>query len=149
MCNLKNENYIFGFFLALIGATLCLYSAELVLRWFMVLLPIPGCYSRAMTPGMTIPFKQREFDLVVKYNRYGFRGAEFPIVKKQGELRVLLLGDSMIEGQGVAEDRRVSDVLQKKLDKEAMFQKCAVINGAQIATNPDEYYRNLNALVLL
>jgi lysophospholipase L1-like esterase len=39
----------------------------------------------------------------IKINRWGFRGEEFPEAKPEGEQRVVVLGDSVAYGQGVAE----------------------------------------------
>ncbi|MDD4871879.1 MAG: SGNH/GDSL hydrolase family protein [Kiritimatiellae bacterium] len=129
--------------LVLLGLMLSAYGAEFILRIFCVCSFVPDCYCRVMSPGMVINYEQREYKLTLKYNRFGFRGSDLPSKKKSGEKRILFVGDSIIEGQGVSENERASDVLSEKLKSMGSSNNYTVINVGQIATNPDAYFRNL------
>ncbi|MHC4971139.1 MAG: SGNH/GDSL hydrolase family protein [Planctomycetota bacterium] len=62
---------------------------------------------------------------LVKVNRLGLRGPELPARKAPGERRVLVLGDSMVYGQGVADDETVPAQLERALGRPGT----TVING--------------------
>lgn len=62
---------------------------------------------------------------LVRVNGLGLRGPEVPEAKAPGERRVLVLGDSTVYGQGVADDETVPARLEKALDRPGT----TVING--------------------
>lgn len=51
----------------------------------------------------------------VHYNNLGFRGEDFPQAKTSGEIRVALLGDSIVEGRQMAEEHTMAAYLRNKL----------------------------------
>lgn len=62
-------------------------------------------------------FEQDCFDLPVRANSYGARDRERT---RKGENRILVLGDSFIEGWGVVEEKRLTNVMEKELQKEIL-----------------------------
>jgi hypothetical protein len=77
----------------------------------------------------------------VCYNNYGFRGKDWQLDKRRGEIRVAVLGDSYIEGREVAFDELASTRLEKLLGS-----KFTVLNFGLSGTGQAEQlliYRNL------
>lgn len=58
------------------------------------------------------------YDVYYKFNSFGARDIERTI--EAGNVRILLLGDSFIEGYGVNAEERISNILENKLQKEVM-----------------------------
>src|SRR5688572_7364636 len=59
----------------------------------------------------------QEFRVSLRYNSRGIRGAEHAYVKQPGTYRVVIMGDSFVEGYTVQEQERVSEVLQRLLNE--------------------------------
>ena len=51
-------------------------------------------------------------------NIQGARGAVFPLVKPVGKVRILFIGDSVVEGLGVSIQERFTDILQKMVPQD-------------------------------
>lgn len=63
---------------------------------------IPNASVRIASPW-------KEYDVTYRTNQLGLRGADFPR-KQQGELRILAVGNSFVEGWGVEEDQTFTSV---------------------------------------
>ena len=63
-------------------------------------------------------FSTDEYDVHLHYNSRGIRGQERAYEKPTGTFRVVLLGDSFIEGYSVRREQRVSEVLEEVLAKQ-------------------------------
>ena len=77
----------------------------------------------------------------VCYNKYGFRGTNWQLDKKRGEVRVAILGDSYVEGREVTFDELASTRLEKLLGS-----KFTVLNFGLSGTSQAEQlliYKNL------
>ena len=78
-----------------------------------------------------------------RHDRNGFRGAGFDDIKAPGRLRVALVGDSFIFGQGVEEDQPLKARLDEELAKRGLADKVEVLNlgipGANLATHVRMY----------
>jgi hypothetical protein len=92
--------------------------------------------------GADLRLEQREYDVHLRYNRHGFRDEELPPAKGNGELRMLCLGDSFVEGVGVEVEDRFCDVAERELARRRGGPVVA-INAGQMATGPSEYFHNL------
>jgi len=92
--------------------------------------------------GADLRLEQREYDVRLRYNRHGFRDEELPPAKGAGELRILCLGDSFVEGVGVEVEDRFCDIAEHELTRRRGGPVVA-INAGQMATGPSEYFRNL------
>ncbi|MBN2371501.1 MAG: SGNH/GDSL hydrolase family protein [Vicinamibacteria bacterium] len=68
-----------------------------------------------------------------RYNTLGFRGPE-PDPKRSDARRVVVLGDSFTEGQGVKEEDAYPRVLERLLNA-AMRRRCEVLNCGRRATD--------------
>ena len=55
----------------------------------------------ALPPSEKIRYEARDFQFTVSTNRLGFRGPEFPLQKRLGVKRILVLGNSFTYGWGV------------------------------------------------
>lgn len=77
----------------------------------------------------------------VTYNKYGFRGPNWPFQKKAGDTRIAILGDSYIEGREVAFDELVTSVLEKHIGSGALVMNFGLSGSAQAEQIP--LYRNL------
>ena len=69
----------------------------------------------------------QEFRVSLRYNSRGIRGAEHAYVKQPGTYRVVIMGDSFVEGYTVQEQERVSEVLQRLLNERRPSGKVEVI----------------------
>jgi len=65
------------------------------------------------------------YEHLVTVNSLGLRGPELPPEKAPGETRILMLGDSMVYGQGVADAGTVPVQLERELDRPGV----SVVNG--------------------
>jgi hypothetical protein len=133
-------------FVALLAASLltCLGLLELGLRAFFVApASLAAHYPLGQgIAGAELRLEQREYEVHLRYNRHGFRDEEIPPAKGAGELRILCLGDSFVEGVGVAVEDRFCDVAERELARRRGGPVVA-INAGQMATGPIEYFHNL------
>jgi hypothetical protein len=77
--------------------------------------------------------RRAPFAVEFRYNSLGFRGAEVP-AKRSGVRRVVIVGDSFTEGQGVREGETCSKVLEDRLRADEPEQ-WEVVNCGQRATD--------------
>src|SRR5262245_1153152 len=116
----------FTLLLPVIAVALTLGAAELALAW---LRPVPFAAESNLyfvaDPYLGYRLKPSSigwFEAAgVKgtVNRHGERDDEFPAEKPEGELRILVLGDSFTMGANVAQDATYPQVLEKLLAGEA------------------------------
>lgn len=66
-------------------------------------------------PNAEGDFSTDEYDVHLEYNSRGIRGPERSPEKPAGTSRVVVLGDSFIEGYSVPREKRVSEVLEELL----------------------------------
>lgn len=79
----------------------------------------------AMIPGT----EHYSYERPVRVNGLGLRGAEVP-EKREGETRVLCLGDSTTYGQGLAEDATLPALLEHELAQDARIPRTIrAVNG--------------------
>jgi len=72
-------------------------------------------------------FSTDEYDVHLQYNARGIRGPEVPYEKPAGTFRVVILGDSFIEGYSVNREDRVAEQLEKLLTEQDRSRKYEVI----------------------
>jgi lysophospholipase L1-like esterase len=73
------------------------------------------------------------FSEVHRLNLYGFRGGDFTIEPTRGRRRILILGDSVVEGQGAPETATISSVLTNLLRNDGT--NAEVINLGVVAAS--------------
>lgn len=87
--------------------------------------------------------RTHEFHVVETTNSQGLRGPEIPFDKLPGVFRVLLLGDSFLEGFTVSFDDLVSEQLRVQLQRR-MGVPVEVVNGGTVGYSTDQellFYR--------
>jgi lysophospholipase L1-like esterase len=82
-----------------------------------------------------------EFRYTFATNSRGLRYAEIPVEKEPGEFRILLLGDSFTEGDGVELDQTFGSVLEHAYQQRRTEPKVRLINGGLSGKGPLEYWR--------
>lgn len=93
-------------------------------------------FKEAYYPNSNRLVKKAEFKNTHSYNKEGFRG-NFPKIEKNNkEFRIILLGDSFIEGEGADDQQTISVLLEKKLNNISKDPKFSVINGGICGSNP-------------
>src|SRR5688572_13137415 len=123
--------------LALVGATLiCLLGAELVVRWrigvpLVERMPMLRVRANEQRGYEMMPSEAHySYQHRVEVNALGLRGPEIPREKAANEIRVLCLGDSLVYGQGVADDDTLPAQLERELQaRETGEIRWRVVNG--------------------
>ena len=87
------------------------------------------------------PFSKRvhksyEFKNTFQTNSEGLRGNLPSLEKDSNEYRIVVLGDSFIEGFGANDDSTFCSLLQKQLSEKYVHKKISVINGGICGNNP-------------
>jgi hypothetical protein len=113
----------------LLGLGLALALGELVLRALDVepreYLTRAELSAYDFSPGSTtlysgwLPSAVREFEVPVRINARGWRDREVPLEKPPGSVRILVLGDSYVEGKEVALERTFQERLEVALNAAA------------------------------
>ncbi len=90
-------------------------------------------------PNVTVIFQSSEYRAVETLNSRGLRGPERQIPKPAGTRRILLIGDSYLEGRAVHDDSVVSSILQAKIDELASsVGRVEVVNGGTVGYSTDQ-----------
>jgi lysophospholipase L1-like esterase len=76
------------------------------------------------------------FSEVHRLNLYGFRGSDFTIEPPRGQRRILIVGDSVVEGQGASEATTISSVVTHLLANDG--KNAEVINLGVVAASLNE-----------
>lgn len=93
-------------------------------------------FTEAYVPNTSRINKNSEYNTTHHYNELGFRGKLPKLAKDSNEYRIIILGDSFIEGYGATEDSTISVLLEKKLNEHSRKIKFTVINGGISGSNP-------------
>ncbi len=80
-------------------------------------------------PGASGRYKTTEFDVAYSINSLGLRDREISRAKPAGTRRILMLGDSFTEGDGVEYEETFAAGLQRMLDTTDLPARWEVING--------------------
>jgi lysophospholipase L1-like esterase len=131
--------------------------AELVIRWdgrYRVYSEKNGLPYVSMYQDESEPYRRRranesftqvqlEFTQQLAANSLGFRDVDWPRPKAANELRVLVLGDSFIEGMGADSHNTMPAHLRDILAAHVPERRITVMNGGIAGSDP---VHNLNAL---
>jgi lysophospholipase L1-like esterase len=79
---------------------------------------------------------------VVSNNRFGFRERDFAVPKPAGTYRIMILGDSLTWGAGLAVDERYTNLLESSLHKAFPSRSIEVLNFG-ISGGPTVVERNI------
>jgi lysophospholipase L1-like esterase len=80
-------------------------------------------------PSRILSYKQPEFDYQIRTNSEGLRDVDHPINKPQNEFRIVVLGDSWVEGQGAPFEKAWPKVLEEQLNKISRQHVHIIIGG--------------------
>ncbi len=69
-----------------------------------------------------------EYKVIYNTNGYGFRGPEYPYIRKEVVIRILVLGDSFTFGIGINDTDTYCNLLQRKLDSFYGPNRTEVVN---------------------
>jgi lysophospholipase L1-like esterase len=116
----------------LIGFVLAIAVGELILSRSSLIDSPPGQYRRSETRAFEhspdFRGKDRHGNPII-INSHGFRGGERALAKPSGVFRILVLGDSVAFGQGVAAEATFSDQLERLLNEASSDLEVEVLNS--------------------
>lgn len=103
--------------LALASVLFAVGAGEVIVRSFRPQ-PLEAAYwwedgTLRHRPSFEYTYTRREFSNSVRFNSLGLRGPEIPPEKRPGVPRVLVLGDSFVEGKQVGEEEVLTAVLER------------------------------------
>ena len=101
------------FVLVVVEVYLRVTTPKEVMRYFFVS-PDQVLHHR-FTPGAAGRYQSTEFNTEYTINSHGLRDREFPLQKPEGTRRILMLGDSFTEGDGVELRETFSKVIEDRL----------------------------------
>jgi hypothetical protein len=133
----KNLALLFSsllFVLIVLEITVRLLEPREVMRYFFM--SPDSVVDHKFTPGAIGHYKTPEFDVIYKINSLGLRDREIALEKPSGTKRILMLGDSFTEGDGVEQHETFSSLLQRKLDSLSLPQQWEVINAGVGSYSP-------------
>ncbi|MCC7369507.1 MAG: SGNH/GDSL hydrolase family protein [Chloroflexi bacterium] len=99
---------------------------DLTMARFQAYHPVYGFFH---TPGVSGWVRTEEFTSFVKFNTQGLRGPEVSVPKPPNTFRALILGDSVVEGAQVAEDRTMAARLRDELTSVAGGRRVETVNA--------------------
>lgn len=123
---------VFGLVLGLLLVELAFRLAgpniplDLTMARFQAYHPVYGFFHRSGVSGWV---RTEEFTSFVKFNTQGLRGPEVAIPKPPGTFRVLVLGDSVVEGAQVPEEATMAARLRGELAPLAAGQRVETVNA--------------------
>lgn len=100
-------------------------------------------------PGTTKEGKSQvegEFDYTAHINKYGYRGKDFDMPKKEGVVRIFAVGDSFTYGVGAEDSETIPYRLEAELSERGV--QAEVINAGIGHASPIQHYVNLRDIHL-
>lgn len=142
----KGKKIIFQFLTNLALVFLFLFFLEILVRFLLpqlgmskdIRVPDPVLHH-SFIPGSETMMNSQEFKVYYKINKFGLRDKEIE-PKKPGVFRILVLGDSVVEGWGVELKDSWVKQLEKNLNENFGEGKFEVINGGVASYSPLLYY---------
>jgi len=90
-----------------------------------------------LQPNFRYRHKDIEYDYLWENNALGMRDRERSITKDSNTFRILVLGDSMVQGYGVPLEQSMVYLLEKNLNQNSNFsQKIEILNGGTFGYSP-------------
>jgi hypothetical protein len=126
------------------STTVALIGAEFVVRWaearrhrIQYVTAYDPVLGWSKEPNRRVENRTAEFHAIETTNSRGLRGPEIRYKKSDGVYRVLLLGDSFVEGYTVNIEQLVSERLRKRLE-ETMRRPVEVVNAGTVGYSTDQ-----------
>lgn len=136
-------------FLALISGLMFLTFMEVFFRWDNYRnrsIETRACrrqssqFHHELVPSSVCRSKYPEWDVEFRVNNLGFRGRDITIQKPPDVYRILLVGDSFIEGESVEEQKASAVLAEQELAYET-GKKTEIVNMGVMSYAPEIYYR--------
>jgi hypothetical protein len=89
-----------------------------------------------LVPNAKIRHKELEYDYIWANNSLGMRDRERPLKKDPNSFRILFLGDSMVQGYGVAREQSMVARLEASLNEPKREKTVEVLNGGVFGYSP-------------
>jgi hypothetical protein len=105
-----------------------------VMRYFFV--QPDSVLNHKFIPNAKGRYKTSEYDTQYEINSLGLRDKEYSIEKPAGTIRLLMVGDSFTEGDGVESHQTFSKILEQRLNSEGRREKYEVINAGCASYSP-------------
>ena len=105
-----------------------------IMRYFFVA-PDRTLHHRFM-PNASGRYRSTEFNTEYRINSLGLRDREFPVEKPPQTVRVLMLGDSFTEGDGVESNETFSKLIEAQLRSAVPGNRVEVINAGVGSYSP-------------
>lgn len=105
----RADNILKKFILLTTTLVVLLFISEIIIRFVFK--------DITTTPDNRDYFSRRWIENNVRLNTWGFREREFELIKPDGVCRIAVIGDSFTFGQGIAEEDRFTNLLEKYLNK--------------------------------
>ncbi len=90
----------------------------------------------SLTPGSYATTSDYDWKTTYRINSLGMRDKEYAKEKPENTFRILVLGDSFTEGQGVNQDIVFAKILEKYLQIKIKEKKIEVLNGGTFSYSP-------------
>ena len=90
--------------------------------------------------------KGNEFDVLVKINKFGFRGEDFGIEKEKSTLRIFMVGDSFTYGVGAENNQTIPYLTEQRLREEGL--RVEVVNAGKGHASTISHYLKLRDIYL-
>lgn len=97
-------------------------------------------YHHELTSNTTCRSRYQEWDTIFTVNNLGFRDEPMMIEKPEGVFRILLVGDSFVEGESVNLDQTAAQILEREL-AETTGKSVEVVNMGVMSYSPIIYQR--------
>ena len=133
----KNVGLLFSSVLVctvLLEGAVRLVEPREVMRYFFM--TADSTINHKFIPGAKGQYETTEFNVPYTINSRGLRDHEFPLEKPRGTRRILMLGDSFTEGDGVRSEDTFSHRLQVLLDSAYTPGSWEVINAGVGSYSP-------------
>lgn len=132
----KSRDFLKGALLTLISITVSVGFLEIVVRMIEPKEVMRYFYSEdsnilhhKFKPNAVGRYKTTEFDTDYKINSLGLRDKEYSVQKPANTFRIVMIGDSFTEGDGVFSDETFSKRLEVKLQSNRTGTNYEVINA--------------------
>ncbi|OHB82708.1 MAG: hypothetical protein A3J73_03130 [Planctomycetes bacterium RIFCSPHIGHO2_02_FULL_38_41] len=138
------DNLLINLSIFLTASIFLLVAAEFALRFV---------FRDITTTGDNASYFMKKWNKTVRYNTFGFREKDFDLAKPAVLYRIAVIGDSITYGQGVEEEDRFTNLMEKQLNNQDNSRTYEVSNfgrpGAEtvdelgflinpvLSTNPD------------
>ena len=123
----------------IIVLSLLTIGAEFVVRW---------AFRDVTSTSDNSSYFARRWQRTLRKNSYGFRERDFTLAKPHGIYRVAIIGDSITYGQGIQEQDRFSNLIEKELTHQNGKRGYEVLNFGQPGAETIDHLEILASPVL-